>query len=175
MTSSRLSVELREAGPPSRLRTLLQNDGARRAVVLVDRLAQRDLGGHDRLDVVARHELDVVHGEHVGRISHRDRQRRAGFVHGQDTVLAGHLARHDLDDRGVDLEVGEVDGRHAELLGERLGDVALRNRAHAYEGLADLAALLALELQGGFELIRRDQLLLEEKISEFYGHGIQEW
>ena len=143
--------------------------------MLVDRLAQRDLGGHDRFDVVARHELDVVHGEHVGRVAHRDRQRRAGFVHGQDTVLAGHLARHDLDDRGVDLEVGEIDGRDAELLGERLGDVALRDRSDADEGFADLPALLTLELQGGFELVLRDQLLFEEKISEFYGHGIEEW
>ena len=171
ITSSRLA-SIGE-GPVRRLlRALLQDDRARRPVVLVDRLAQRDLGGDDRLDVVARHELDVVHREHVGRIAHRDRQGRSRLVHREDTVLAGDLAGDDLDDGRIDLEVREVDRRHSELLGERLGDVALGDRADAHERLADLPALLALELQGGIELILRDQLLFEEEISEFYGHGV---
>ena len=154
---------------------LLEHDRPRRAVVLVDRLAQRDLGGHDRLDVVAGHELDVVHREHVGRVAHRDRQRRAGLVHREDTVLAGDLARHDLDDGRVDLEVREVDRGDAELLGERLGDVALGNRPDPHQGLADLAALFALELERRFQLLLRDELLLEKEISEFYGHVSEGW
>ena len=52
--------------------------GVPRRVVLLDRVGDRGLRRDDRLDVVARHELDVVHGEDVGRIRHRDRQRRAG-------------------------------------------------------------------------------------------------
>ena len=157
----------------ARLRLLLEDDRARSPVVLVDRLAQRDLARDHRLDVVAGHELDVVHGEDVGRIAHRDRQRRAGLVHRQDAVLAGDLAGHDLDDAGVDLEVREVDGRDAELLRQRLRDVRLGDRADANERLADLAALLALELQRGLELLLRDELLLEEEVPEFYGHGMK--
>ena len=82
---------------------------------------------------------------------------------------------HDLDDGGIDLEVREVDRGDAELLGQGLGDVALGHRADAHERLADLAALLALELQRGFELFLRDQLLLEEEVPEFDGHGCEGW
>ena len=69
----------------------------------------------------------------------------------------------------------EVDRGNPELLRERLGDVALGDRADADERFADLAALFALELQRGFELILRDQLLLEKEVPEFYGHGSEAW
>ncbi len=71
--------------------------------------------------------------------------------------------------------MGEVDRRDAELLREGLGDVALRDGADPDEGLADLASLLPLELEGGLELFLGDQLLLEEEVSEFYGHGVERW
>ena len=41
----------------------------------------------------------------------------------------------------------------------------------ADEGLAELSALFPLGLQGGVELILRDQLRLEEEIAEFDCHG----
>jgi hypothetical protein len=56
----------------------------------------------------------------------------------------------------------------------RLGDVAL-GTAPTRTGLSDFAAFFALELQGGLQLLLRDQLLLEEEISELYGHGVQRW
>ncbi len=59
------------------------------------------LRGHDRLDVVARHELDVVHGEDVGRVRHRDRQRGAGSrLSGMIWYLCAVSAGIELDDRG---------------------------------------------------------------------------
>ena len=64
--------------------------------------------GDHRLDVVARHELDVVHGEDVGRIGHRDRQRRAGAAERDDLVLLRGLGRDQLDDRRVDVELGRL-------------------------------------------------------------------
>jgi hypothetical protein len=42
------------------------------AVELADGLGDGRFGGDDRLDVEAGHELDVVHGEDVGGIGHRD-------------------------------------------------------------------------------------------------------
>ncbi len=70
------------------------------AVVPRDRLDDRGLGRDDRLDVVARHELDVVHGEHVGRVGHRDRQRGAGARERDDLVLLRGLGGNELDDAG---------------------------------------------------------------------------
>ena len=68
-------------------------------VVARDRVADRRLGRHDRLDVVARHELDVVHGEHVGGVGHRDRERGARPAERDDLVLLRGLGRDQLDDR----------------------------------------------------------------------------
>ena len=80
-------------------------------VVARDRVGDRRLGRDHRLDVVARHELDVVHGEHVGRVGHRDRQRRAGAAERDDLVLLRGLRRDQLDDRRIDLELRQVDRR----------------------------------------------------------------
>ena len=101
--------------------------GRRRRVglreVLRDRLADRRLGGDDRLDVQARQELDVVHREDVGRIRHRERQRRPGLADGNDVVLGGGLGRNQADDGGVEIEFLEVDRRHAVLPAEDRRDV----------------------------------------------------
>ena len=88
-----------------------------------DGCEQRRFGRDHRLDVVARHELDVVHGEDVRRIGHGDGDRGAGLVDREDVVFAGHVAGDQLDDGGVDLEMHEVDRRHAELLRQAFRDV----------------------------------------------------
>ena len=87
------------AGPRRRLQV----------VVLLDRLAEGRLRRHDRFDVVARHELDVVHGEHVGRIGHRDGQRRARSAEGDELILLRGVGGNQLDDRGIDLELPDDD------------------------------------------------------------------
>jgi hypothetical protein len=104
---------------------LLELDRRGCAVVVVDRSLDAELGRHHGLDVVAGHELDVVHGEHVGRVRHRDRDGRAGLVDRQDVVLARDVGGDQLDHARVDLEVREVDRRDAELLRQALGDVLL--------------------------------------------------
>jgi len=136
---------------------LLQLERRSGAVVVVDRGFDSELGGHDRLDVVARHELDVVHGEHVGRIGHRDRDRRAGLVDGKDVVLARDVGVDQLDHRGIDFEVIEVDRRHTELLRKTLSNVLFGDEAELDEGLAQFRAGVLLDLQRVFELILSDQ------------------
>src|ERR1700682_2284231 len=131
---------------------------------------ERGVPGDDRLPVVPRHELDVVHGEHVRGIAHRDRQRRARLVHGENDVLAGDFRGHDLDDVRIDLEAVQVDGRHAELVRERLGNLRFGNRLDADQSFAELAPLVPLGLQGGVELVLSDQLRFEKEIPEFNCH-----
>ena len=152
--------------------TFFSSSDERRAVVVVDRGLDAELRGHDRLDVVAGHELDVVHGEDVRRIGHGDRDRGAGLVDGKDVVLAGDVGRDQLDDRRVDLEVDEVDRRHAELLRETLGDVFLGDEAELDERLAELAAGLLLELERFLELILTDQTRFGQKLAEAYAHKL---
>ena len=132
----------------------------RRRVVLRDRVDDRRLGRHDRLDVVARHELDVVHGEDVGRIRHRDRQRRAGAAERDDLVLLRGLGGNQLDDRRVDLELREVDRRDAVLLAEERGDLLVLDEPQLDEVVAELAPVGLLMVQGLLQLLRGDALLL---------------
>ncbi len=95
--------------------------GQRRALVieLVDGGLDRALGDHDDFDVVAGHELDVVDGEDVGRITHRYDERGAGPVHRNDLVFMGDFRGYDLHHRGIDLIVGKVYGGNAVLLGKK--------------------------------------------------------
>ena len=118
------------------------------AVVLGDGVGDGRFRRHDRLDVVARHELDVVHGEHVGRIGHRNRQRRAGAAERDDLVLLRGLGRNELDDREVDLELREVDRRDAVLLAEKGGDFLVLHEAHLDQVVAELPPVGLLVGQG---------------------------
>ncbi len=136
---------------------LLQLEGRGGAVVVVDSRLDPQLRGHDRLDVVAGHELDVVHGEDVRRIGHGDGDRGAGLVDREDVVFARDVARNELDDAGVDLEVLEVDRRHSELLAQALGDVLFGHEAELDQSLTELAAGLLLNPKRFFELILGDQ------------------
>ena len=104
----RLAGRFERARPPARRRC---RRGDRLAVVLLDRLDDRGFRRHDRLDVVARHELDVVHGEHVGRVGHRDRQRRAGARERDDLVLLRGFGGNQLDDARDRFRTGRARSR----------------------------------------------------------------
>ena len=158
------------AGRGSSFAPFLENERPGSTIVTVDRGPQGDLRGDDRFDVVSRHELDVVHREHVRGIAHRDRERRPGLVDGKDHVFSRDVSRHQLDDARVDLEMGEVDRGNAELVRERLGDVFLRGMAEPDEDLAELAALLPLVLQRRVELLLGDDIGLQKQIAQFQRH-----
>ena len=140
-------------------------------VVLLDGVADRGLGGDDGLDVVARHELDVVEREDVGRIRHRDRQRRAGAADRDDLVLLGGLGRNQLEDRGVDVELGEVDEGNAVLAAEERGDLLVLDHPQLDEGHPQLAAVGLLMVQGLLQLGGGDALFAEQEFAEPNSHG----
>ena len=90
-------------------------DAFHRAVELVDGFADGGFGGDHRLDVEAGHELNVVHGEDVGGIGHRDGEGGADTGERDDLVADGRLLRDELYDGGIDFIKFQVDGRHAVL------------------------------------------------------------
>jgi len=98
------------------LHDLLELDRVRASVVLIDRSAQRRIGSHDRLDVVAGHELHVVHGEDVGRVHHGDGQLGPRLGNRKDGVLASDLSWNDADNAVVDLDLAQIDGRDSVAL-----------------------------------------------------------
>ena len=77
----------------------------------------------------------------------------------------------ELDDRGVDVELGEVDGRNAVLLAEEGGDLLVLDEPHLDEVVAELSPVRLLMVQGLLQLIGGDPFLLEEEFAYSNGHG----
>ncbi len=134
-------------------------------LLLRNRVITRDRVGHggfrrnDRLDVVARHELDVVHGEHVRRIGHGDRQRRTRPAERNDLVFLSGLGGDELDDPGIDLELRQVDRGDAVLLAEQCGDLLVLDDPQVHEVEAELPPVGLLVVQGFLELLGSNPLL----------------
>src|SRR5581483_9105292 len=99
------------------------------AVRLLDAGHDRAFRGDDGLDVEAGHELDVVHGEDIRGVHHGDGQRRADAAERQDLIALGGFVGDELDHRRVNFEVGEIDGRHAVLAGEEVGNLFVGEEA----------------------------------------------
>ncbi len=144
--------------------------GGRCSVVPGDCLVHRRFRGHDRFDVVPRHELDVVHGEDVRRVRHRDRQRRAGAAQRDDLILVRRLDRNQLDDPGIEVELREVDGRDAVLLAQDAGDVFVADEAKAHQVVTDFASLRFLTGQRLLQLGRSNASFLEQQLANADGH-----
>ncbi len=62
-------------------------------VVLLDEVAERELPGEHREDVVARDELQVIDDRDVARIGHRDGERATVALERQDQVLRREVVR----------------------------------------------------------------------------------
>ena len=158
------------AAHPHAPEVALELEGPAGAVVPFDRLLQGGLRGHHGLHVVARHELDVVHGEHVGGVRHGDREGGSRAGERQDLVLPRGLRGDDLDDGRVDLEVLEVDGRDTILAGQEAGDLLVPDVTQGDERLSELAPVHLLVGKGLLELLRGDHVLLQQQLTELDGH-----
>ena len=141
-------------------------------VIALDRVGDRRLGRDDRFDVVARHELDVVHGEHVGRIGHRDRERRAGPAERNDLVFLRGFGGDQLDDRRVDIELRQVDRGDAVLLREQRGDFFIVDETELDEIEAELAAVGLLIVQRLLQLGRSNALFFQQQFAKAHGHCV---
>jgi len=64
---------------------------------------------HDRLDVEASHELDVVHRKHIGGSTMAMVRRRANAAQRKNLVTFGGFEGNQLDYSGVNFKIGKVD------------------------------------------------------------------
>src|SRR5207249_10634252 len=116
------------------------------------------------------HELDVVHGEDVRRIRHRDGERAARAAQRNDLIFPGGFVWNELDDRRVELELREVDGGEAVLLAEQSGDLVVLDELYLDEVEAELSPVGLLLSYGLLQLLGRDQLFFEEELAYSNGH-----
>ena len=117
------------------------------AVELRNRFADRRFRSHHRLDVEAGHELDVVHGENVGGIGHRDGQDGANARKRNDLIAKSGVLRDQLDNVGIDFVIFQVDGGNAVLARQHSGDVIIGDETHFRQATAQLASVGPLKLQ----------------------------
>jgi hypothetical protein len=130
--------------------------------VFGDGFADRGVGGDDGLDVQACAEFDVVHREDVGGIRHRERERVAGAGDRNDVVFGGSLARDQAHQRGVELEIAQIDGRYAVLTAEDFGHVLVLQVAQFDKGRPESPAVGALKGQRLLKLGRSDALIAQQ-------------
>ena len=144
--------------------------GRRRRVVALDGVGDGRFRRDHRLHVVARHELDVVHGEHVRGIGDGDREGRARPAQRNDLIFLRRVRRDQLDDRLIDLELRQVDRRHAVLLAEQRRDLFVGDETELDEIQAELAAIGLLIVQRLLQLGRSDALFLQKQVADADGH-----
>lgn len=142
-----------------------------------DHLAQRRVHGDVRVDLLAGHELELVDHLLVVRVGHRQEDAVAAHEHGQDAVALGNLRRDDVEVVEDDRHLGEIDARHAVLLGERaqrldLVDLSLVDQLRR-EGRR--RGRLALAAKSVIQLLLRNELALQQDLPErplvVAGHG----
>ncbi len=145
----------------------------RRTVEAVDRLLDRALRGHDRLDLEPDDELDVVDGVEVEGVGHREGERAADLANGNGRELRRHLRGEEVDGTPIDVEVREVHGGHVVHARERRQQVTLGHDPHLHEAQIErFPRRLLLDLRA-LELIRRDQLVLQkERFESFLRHCV---
>ncbi len=134
---------------------------------LDDGVLDARLEGDHRGQADARLELDLGHEDVVHRIRHGDLQARPLDANGEDEVSLAELQRKNLEDREVDLGLGQVHRRDAELAaqvrdGELLGQDLLPHQ-DAGQALPERP----LKSQGFGELAVVDEVGLAEDLPQF--------
>ncbi len=134
----------------------------------------------NRIDVVARDELEVLDHAEIRRIRDGDRECPPVALERQHEALGREIRRDQLEDLGVDLELREVDGRHPVLPGQHLRHLDFLDVPELDEVVVDGAAVLLLLTLGRGKLVTRDLAVPDKSISEAierqgrcqrWGHG----
>jgi DNA-binding IclR family transcriptional regulator len=81
-------------------------------------------------------------------------------------MALGELRRHELEDVGRDLEVGEVDRRDAVLLREEVGQLGFIENAELGQALTQPCTRFTLLFLRFLQLRQRDQILADEQLTQ---------
>ena len=137
--------------------------------MLLDERPQGELARDDREEVEARDELEVFEEAEVTGVGHGDRESTTLTFQGQYHTLGRHVGRDQLEDLGVDFEPGKIDGGHAMLPRQDLGDLDFGDEAqlHQHEPEPVFRGLL-LYLRLG-ELLPGKETFPEKHFTELIG------
>ncbi len=122
--------------------------------------------GDRRLDVEAGDRPDVIDGEDVGRVGHRDEKLPVVIADGQRRVTPADRFGYPRDRRAVDRELGEVDESKADLGRKGRDELALRQHPLFDQHATEASAASLMLLKRGRQLWSADETVLEQDVSE---------
>ncbi len=105
------------------------------------------LRGYGGADLVSGDDSQVVEGEHVPWVGHRDKQRSIAEVDGHEQVALGELARDGRDRLRIGLVLDEIDVLDADLLGHDRQHGALGRVPEVDHHAADARAGALVDLE----------------------------
>src|SRR5437870_2920581 len=141
----------------------LADRGRLDVVVVLDGLADGALGGHDRQDLEVGPKGHVVEGEDVGGVGHGQGQHVGLALDRDDLVLPRHLGGDELEDVGIDVELGERDRGDAVLLREEADQLVFVDQVEPHEERAELLGGPLLRQERPLELVLVDQPFRSEE------------
>jgi hypothetical protein len=160
-----LLLRLRSGQPAHR------DQGRLRPVVPLDGVPDHVLRGHHDLHrVAAGAAARVVDGEEVGGVAHGQGEARPLPGHRHDRVLPGEPGREPLEDRLLDGDGGQVDGREAVRPGQDGGDLGIGHHLQGDHGARERAPVLPGVLRGLVQLRRGQVPRVHEEGPELLRH-----
>src|SRR6266540_2295419 len=135
------------------------------------------LGGNHRADIQLGDTLDIVHGQNVQRVGHRQEEFVVHPGDGDDLVVLAHVARNQFGDLLRDAQADQVDGRNLEYTAHRDTEVQVGHEALVDDDLVKAGAFPLLLLDQFLELLGEEQAVFDEGLSDAFsesfnsGHG----
>src|SRR5438094_509868 len=123
----------------------------------LDRISDVGARRNDDPDVPSGQRSDVVDGEHVARIAHRNDQGLFLERDRQRRIALRQRMRHERRRRQVDLEIGQIHERKTDLRRERFDESRLADQAHIDQRASEALAGLLAFATGFVQLRLRDE------------------
>ncbi len=132
----------------------------------VDRLDDLFTGSQDGHEFLLKDELELFQRGEVAGIVHDDLEDRPLGGVRQNDIFPRDRFGHQFDDRRRDGDLGQVNELHAAVFGDGAADLLLGSIAKFDQGVLYFDAGLGRQPLGLFELIRREDLLADQKFGE---------
>ena len=138
------------------------------ASMVVELVDDRLFGGDQRGDFELGDALDVIHGEDVERVGHRQEQLVLQAGNRDDLVVLCDFARQQVRHLRRDADARQVDGRDVEHAAHRNGHVLLADVGFLDDELDEARAFALLLFEQFFDLLGGEQAVLDEGVGDAF-------
>ena len=132
----------------------------------IDGFQQQPLVDRHQFDIAPQEPRNLVVTKDVGGISHAHHKSMRAVFQNQGAESAGLVLRQLADNVGIDVEMLEIDVGDVELFRQGFGNLVLGDEAVFHQHAPEFAPRALLVVQGDLELPLRDQLLLDQHLTQ---------